>query len=121
MNNNQVVRVSDNSGARFMKIIKILRKPPTGQASLGDVVVGSIQKINPAKRVRKGQILRAMLIRAAKNTSRFDGQYFKFQSSAVVIIDKNCNPKSTKIHGPTSREIRKFGYIRIISLSTLAI
>ncbi|RYE05331.1 MAG: 50S ribosomal protein L14 [Rickettsiaceae bacterium] len=121
MNNNQIVRVADNSGARFMKIIKILRKSPRGQAALGDIVIGSVQKINPAKRVKKGQILRAMLIRSAKFVDRFDGQYFRFQSSAVVIIDKNCNPKSTKIHGPTSREIRKLGFIRIISLSTLAI
>lgn len=121
MNNNQVIRVSDNSGARFLKIIKILRKSPRGQGTLGDTIIGSVQRINPAKRVRKGQILRAMLIRIAKFKSRFDGELFRFQYSAAVIIDKNCNPKSTKIHGPTSREIRKLGYIRIISLSTLAI
>lgn len=121
MNINQIVRVSDNSGARFLKIIKILRKAPRGSAKIGDILIGSVQKINPLKRIKKGQILRAMLIRSAFNTFREDGQYFRYQNTAVVIVDKNGNPKSTKIHGPTSREIRKLGFIRIISLSTLAL
>lgn len=116
-----VVKVADNSGARFVRIIKVLRKSPKSVGNLADHLIASVIRTNPKKKVKKGQIVRVMMIRSSKPLIREDGQQLKFQTSAVVVIDKNGTPRSTKIYGPTVRELRKKGLIRIISLSTIAI
>ncbi|RYX87176.1 50S ribosomal protein L14 [bacterium] len=121
MRQGTVVRVADNSGARYVRIIKVLRKSPKGYGIIGDQLIASVLHVNPKKKVKKGQIVRVMVIRSSFPILREDGQQLKFQSSAVVVVDKNGTPRSTKIYGPTVRELRKKGLIRLISLSTIAI
>ena len=116
-----VVKIVDNSGARFVRVIKVLRKKPKSQGKIGDHLIASVIHINPKKKVKKGQLVRVMMIRSSFPLIRDDGQKIKFQESAAVIIDKNGTPRSTKIYGPTVRELRKKGLIRLISLASIAI
>jgi large subunit ribosomal protein L14 len=118
-----VVRVADNSGACTMRIIKVLKKTPLSQAKVGDFVVGSVLRVHSRKKfkVNKGSICRAIVIRCADPFKRKDGQRLRFQYPAVIIATKKGIPRSTKIYGPVPKELRELGYIRLISLSTIAL
>lgn len=118
-----IVEVADNSGACYLRIIKVLRKSPLSQARLGDIVVGSVLRIHQRKKfkVNKGSLCRALVIRTADPLIRQDGQRLRFQYPAVVIVKKNGLPRSTKIYGPVPKELRELGHIRVLSLSTIAI
>jgi large subunit ribosomal protein L14 len=119
-----VVRVADNSGVCFLRIIKVLRKKPLAEAKLSDVVIGSAIRIHQRKKFKlnKGTICRALVVRTAETSqTRFDGHRIRFQYPAVVIITKKGLPRSTKIYGPVPKELRELGYIRVVSLSTIAL
>jgi len=116
-----VMKVADNSGARFVRIIKVLRKSSFSMAKVGDFLVASVIRINPSKKVKKGQILRVMVLRSAFALSRKDGHQLRFQRGAIVVVDKKGNPRSTKIHGPVPKELREAGYIRLVSLGSIAL
>ena len=117
------VLVSDNSGVSLLKIIKILRKPANSSATIGDFVIGSAARINLRQKfkVKKGQICRALVIRTAEPVRTKDGRRIRFQYPAVVIVSRRGIPKGTKIHGPVSIRIREMGFIKVVSLSTIAI
>jgi large subunit ribosomal protein L14 len=118
-----VVRVADNSGACFIRVIKILRSSPLATAKIGNYLVGSVLRTHERKKfkVSKGSLVRALAIRIADAYLRSDGQQLKFQYPAVVIVTRNGLPRSTKIYGPVPKEIRELGYIRVVSLSTIAL
>jgi len=118
-----VVRVADNSGACFIRVIKVLQSSPLATAKIGNYVVGSVLRIHSRKKfkVSKGSIVRAICIRIADHASRKDGQKLKFQYPAVVIATRTGMPRSTKIYGPIPKELRELGYIRLVSLSTIAL
>jgi large subunit ribosomal protein L14 len=118
-----IVRVADNSGPCFLKIIKILKTSPLATARIGDHVVGSVLYTHQRKKfkVSKGSIVRAVCIRIADSYKRKDFQRLRFQYPAVVIASRNGIPKGTKIFGPIPKELRELGYIRIVSLSTIAL
>jgi large subunit ribosomal protein L14 len=123
MQTGTVVKVADNSGPCFLRIIKILRSDPLATAKIGNHVVGSVLYIHQRLKfkVKKGSIVRAICIRMADAYSRTDGQRLRFQYPAVAIITKNGIPRGTKIFGPIPKELREQGYIRLISLSTIAL
>jgi large subunit ribosomal protein L14 len=118
-----VVKVADNSGPCFLRIIKILRNSPQNQAKTGDHVIGSVLRTHERKKfkVNKGSIVRAIVLRCADPFKRKDGQRLRFQYPAVTIITKSGLPRGTKIFGPIPKELRELGYIRIVSLSTIAL
>ncbi len=118
-----LVIVSDNSGVSVLRIIKIIRKSPKAVAKIGDFVIGSAIRINNRKKfkVKKGQIVRALVIRTCESVKYKDGRRLKFQFPAVAIVSRKGNPKGTKIHGPVSLRLREMGFINIISLSSVAI
>lgn len=123
MKSGSIVKIADNSGPTFVRIIKILKKSPHSQAKVGDFVVGSVLRLHDRIKfkVKKGSIVRGLVIRCADPYKRKDGQHFRFQFPAVVIVTKSGLPRSTKIFGPVPKEIREMGLIRVISLSTLAL
>lgn len=116
-----VIPVADNSGARLVRVIKILRKQASSISRIGDFLIVSVIRVNPRKRMKKGIILKAMVIRSPITTKRKDSHRLRFQKGAVAIVDKDGHPRSTKIHGPVSKEIRELGFVRIISLGSLAL
>jgi large subunit ribosomal protein L14 len=118
-----VVRVADNSGPCFLRIIKILKSSQLATAKIGDFVVGSVLRVHQRKKfkVSKGSLVRALCIRLGNSIKRKDGQCLRFQTSAVVIVTRNGIPRGTKIYGPVPRELREQGFIRLISLSTIAL
>lgn len=115
--------VADNSGARRLKVIKVLRKSPLSRAKLKDPLVGSVLRINNRKKYKvfKGAISRAMVIRSADNYKRKSGEFFRFQKPGISVVSKKGVPRSTKIYGPVPKELREQGLLRIISLSSIAL
>lgn len=117
-----VVRIADNSGARLLRIIKILGKKPKSRGLIGDSVIGSVIHTNPKKpHVKTGIIVHATIIRSAISKRRYDDERLRFQYSAVVITNRKNIPKANKIYGPCARELRLKGYIRIVSLASIAL
>lgn len=118
-----VVKVADNSGVSLLRIIKILKKNPRSIGKLGDFVIGSALRVHNRKKfkVNKGSICRALVIRQAEYHTRKDGIKMRFQWPAVCIVTKKGLPRSTKIYGPVPKELREKGFIRIVSLSTIAL
>jgi large subunit ribosomal protein L14 len=123
MQTGTVVKVADNSGPCFIRVIKILKSHPLATAKIGDHVVGSVLYTHQRMKfkVEKGSLVRAICIRIADSRKRTDGQRLKFQYSAVAIVTKNGIPRGTKIYGPVPKELREQGYIRLMSLSTIAL
>lgn len=123
MRTSTVVKVADNSGPCYLRIIKILRSHPRATAKIGDHVVGSVLYTHQRMKfkVEKGSLVRGICIRVADYHKRADGQRLKFQYSAVAIITKNGIPRGTNIFGPVPKELREQGYIRLMSLSTIAL
>jgi len=118
-----VVKVADNSGPCFLRIIKVLRKSAQSQATTGDYVIGSALKVHGRKKfkVSKGSICRGMVIRCADPHKRKDGQRIRFQYPGVIILTKKGVPRGTKIYGCITKELRERGLIRIVALSTIAL
>jgi large subunit ribosomal protein L14 len=112
------VIVADNSGARELLVIRVLGGSRRRYAGVGDVVVGSIKSATPQGAVKAHEVVRAVVVRTAKEWRRNDGSTVKFDDNAVVILDADgTNPKGTRIFGPVARELRERGYMKIVSLA----
>jgi large subunit ribosomal protein L14 len=112
------VKVVDNSGARELQVIRVLGGSTRRYARIGDVVVGSIKGATSQGSVKAHEIVRAVVVRTAKEWRRNDGSTIKFDDNAVVILDADgTNPKGTRIFGPVARELRDKGYMKIVSLA----
>ncbi|MFH1150577.1 MAG: 50S ribosomal protein L14 [Actinomycetota bacterium] len=111
------VRVADNTGAREVLVIKVLGGSGRRYASVGDIVVGTVKEAIPGSAVKKGDIVKAVVVRTKKEHRRPDGSYIKFDENAVVLIDNQKNPRGTRIFGPVARELRSKEFMKIISLS----
>lgn len=109
--------VADNSGARRVQCIKVLGGSKRRYASVGDVIVVSIKEAIPRARVKKGDIVQAVVVRTSKDISREDGTTIRFDNNAAVLINKQGEPIGTRIFGPVTRELRAKKYMKIISLA----
>lgn len=111
------LKVADNSGARVIMCIRVLGGSRRRYARVGDIIVASVKQAVPGGSVKKGEVIRAVVVRTTKEYGRSDGSYIKFDENAAVIIDKEKNPRGTRIFGPVGRELRERGFMKIISLS----
>ncbi len=111
------LRVADNSGARSVLCIKVMGGSKRRTAGVGDVIVATVKEATPGGAVKKGEVVQAVVVRAAKETRRDDGSYIRFGENASVIINADGAPRGTRIFGPVARELRDKGYTRIISLA----
>ena len=112
------LRVADNSGARSIMCIRVLGGSGRKYASVGDVIIASVKTAQPGAAVRKGEVVRAVVVRTAQGIGRQDGSYIKFDDNAAVILDADgVNPKGTRIFGPVARELREKGFMKILSLA----
>ena len=109
--------VADNTGAKEVKCIRILGGSLRKFGNIGDVIVCSVQSATPNGVVKKGDVVRAVIVRTTKGQGRVDGSHIKFDDNAVVIIDNNKQPKGTRVFGPIARELREKEYMKIISLA----
>jgi large subunit ribosomal protein L14 len=113
-----VISVADNTGAKIVRVFKVLGAAGKRYAEIGDIVVVSVQKAEPRKTVKKKDVLRGVVVRQRKAFRRKDGSYVRFDENAVVILDKNKNePIAGRIFGPIPREIAELGYQKIASLA----
>ncbi|MFP6662655.1 MAG: 50S ribosomal protein L14 [Deltaproteobacteria bacterium] len=112
-----VVHVADNSGARKVLCIKVLGGSRRRYASIGDVIVGSVKEAQPNAKVKKGDIVKAVIVRTAKEIGRPDGSYIRFDNNSAVLIDGNREPIGTRIFGPVARELRGKKFMKIVSLA----
>lgn len=111
------LKVADNSGAREVLCIRVLGGSGRRYASLGDVFVGTVKQAIPSANVKKGEVVRCVVVRTAKERRREDGSYVKFDENACVIIKPDGTPRGTRIFGPVARELRDAKYMRIVSLA----
>ena len=111
------LKVADNTGAKEIKTIRVLGGSKRKFGNIGDVVVASVRKITPGGQVKKGEVVRAVIVRSAKGVRRPDGSYVRFDDNAAVIIREDKNPRGTRIFGPVARELRDKDYMKILSLA----
>ena len=111
------MRVADNSGARELSVIKVLGGTGIRYANIGDVVVCSVKSATPGGAVKKGDIVKAVIVRSKRGLKRIDGSKINFDENAAVIIKEDKSPVGTRIFGPVTRELRGEGFMRIISLA----
>ena len=112
-----LVQVADNTGARTAKMIGVIGKSGADQAHIGDIITCHIRESIPTASVKKGSVVKAVVVRTAAPIRRDDGSVLRFDSNAVVVIDKDNNPKGTRIFGPVARELREKGFMKIVSLA----
>ncbi len=110
-------KVADNTGAKEVLCIRVLGGSGRRYASVGDVIVGSVKDALPGGAVKKGEVVKAVVVRTAKEKRRPDGSYIKFDENAVVLINEQRNPRGTRIFGPVARELREKRFMKIISLA----
>ena len=111
------LKVADNTGAKVIKTIRVLGGSSRKYANIGDVVVASVRKAAPGGTVKKGEVVRAVVVRSAKGVRRADGSYVRFDDNAAVLIKDDKNPRGTRIFGPVARELRDKDYMKILSLA----
>lgn len=111
------LKIADNTGAKMIKCIKVLGGTKRKYARLGDVIVASVKEAAPRGLIKKKAVVRAVIVRQVKEFSRKDGTLIRFDENAAVIIDKDKQPKGTRVFGPVARELRERGYQKIISLA----
>lgn len=112
------LKVADNSGAKEILCIKVLGGSRRRYASVGDVIVASVKQAAPQSNVKKGSVVKAVIVRTRKEIGRPDGSYIKFDENAAVILDNDAvGPRGTRIFGPVARELREKGFMRIVSLA----
>ena len=111
------MKVADNTGAKELMCIRVLGGTGRRYANIGDVVVCAVKKATPGGVVKKGDVVKAVIVRSAKGLRRADGSYIKFDENAAVIIKEDKTPRGTRIFGPVARELREKEYIKILSLS----
>ena len=112
-----LLQVGDNTGAKKVLCIKVLGGSTRRYATVGDVIVASVKEASPGGVVKKGDVVKAVVVRTKKEIRRPDGSYIAFSENAAVIIDDNNNPKGTRIFGPVARELRDRNFMKIISLA----
>ena len=110
-------KVADNTGAKEVLCIRVLGGSHKRYARVGDVIVGSVKDALPGGAVKKGEVVRAVVVRTAKERRRPDGSYIRFDDNAVVLINEQRNPRGTRIFGPVARELREKGFMKIVSLA----
>lgn len=111
------VRIADNTGARELLVIKVLGGSKRRYAYVGDIVVGTVKAATPGGAVKKGDVVKAVVVRTKKERRRQDGSYIKFDENAVVLINEAKDPRGTRIFGPVARELREKKFMKIISLA----
>lgn len=112
-----LLKVADNTGAKELMCIRVLGGSLRRYANIGDVVVASVKKAAPGGMVKKGDVVKAVIVRSVKGVRRADGTYIKFDENAAVIIKEDKNPRGTRIFGPVARELRDYDYMKILSLA----
>ena len=111
------LKVADNTGAKEIKCIRVLGGSKRKFGNIGDVIVASVRKSTPGGTVKKGEVVKAVIVRSAKGVRRADGTYVRFDDNAVVLIKDDKNPRGTRIFGPVARELRDKDYMKILSLA----
>ncbi|MFA5928155.1 MAG: 50S ribosomal protein L14 [Candidatus Margulisiibacteriota bacterium] len=111
------LRVADNSGAKEVLCIKVLGGTSRRYASVGDIIVASVKHAQPNMQVKKGEVVKAVIVRVKKKLRRADGSYVRFDDNAVVLINPQGNPRGTRVFGPVARELRDKQFMKIISLA----
>ncbi|MGI5856156.1 MAG: 50S ribosomal protein L14 [Candidatus Merdivicinus sp.] len=111
------MKVADNTGAKELMCIRVLGGSGRRYANIGDVVVCSVKKATPGGVVKKGDVVKAVIVRSVKGLRREDGTYIRFDENAAVIIREDKNPRGTRIFGPVARELREKDYMKILSLA----
>ena len=112
-----LMKVADNTGAKELMCIRVLGGSGRKIAHIGDVVIASVKKATPGGVVKKGEVVKAVVVRTVKETRRSDGSYIRFDENAAVIIRDDKNPRGTRIFGPVARELRDKEYMKILSLA----
>ncbi|MBN2605107.1 MAG: 50S ribosomal protein L14 [Bacilli bacterium] len=111
------LKVADNSGAREILTIKVLGGTGRKYASIGDIIVCTVKQATPGGMVKKGEVVRAVIVRTKREVRRVDGSYIKFDDNAAVIVRDDKSPRGTRIFGPVARELRDAGFMKIVSLA----
>ncbi|OGO39348.1 MAG: 50S ribosomal protein L14 [Chloroflexi bacterium RBG_16_56_8] len=112
------LKVADNTGARTIMCIRVLGGSTRKFGSVGDIIIGAVKSAIPTSSIKKGEVVRAVIVRTTKEYGRSDGSYIRFDENAAVIIEKETNnPRGTRIFGPVARELRERGFMKIVSLS----
>lgn len=111
------LRVADNTGAKELKCIRVLGGSTRRYGNIGDVIVASVRKAAPGGQVKKGDVVKAVIVRSRKGLRRADGSYVRFDENAAVVIKDDKTPQGTRIFGPVARELRDKDYLRILSLA----
>ena len=109
--------VADNSGARMATMIGVIGKGTAQSAGIGDVITANVNEASATGTVKKGEVVRAVLVRTKQPIRRDDGSLLRFDNNAIVIIDKDLNPRGTRIFGPVARELRERNFMKIVSLA----
>ena len=111
------LKVADNTGAKEIKCIRVLGGSKRKYGNIGDVIVASVRKSTPGGTVKKGEVVKAVIVRSAKGVRRADGSYVRFDDNAAVLTKDDRNPRGTRIFGPVARELRDKDYMKILSLA----
>ena len=111
------LKVADNTGAKEIKTIRVLGGSKRKYGNIGDVVVASVRKAAPGGQVKKGEVVKAVIVRSSRGVRRSDGSYVRFDDNAAVLIRDDKNPRGTRIFGPVARELRDKDYMKILSLA----
>ena len=111
------LKVADNTGAKEIKCIRVLGGSSRKFGNIGDVIVASVRKAAPGGQVKKGEVVKAVIVRSSRGVRRSDGSYVRFDDNAAVLIKEDKNPKGTRIFGPVARELRDKDYMKILSLA----
>ena len=111
------LKVADNTGAKEIKCLRVLGGSKRKFGNIGDVIVASVRKATPGGTVKKGEVVKAVIVRSAKGVRRADGSYVRFDENAAVLIKDDKNPRGTRIFGPVARELRDKDYMKILSLA----
>ena len=111
------LKVADNSGAKRVKCFKVIGGSKRRYASVGDIIICSVREAEPDSALKKGEVVKAVIVRQKRYIKRKDGSWLRFDSNSCVIIDDKGNPRGTRIFGPVAREVRERGYVKISSLA----
>lgn len=112
-----ILKVADNTGAKELLCIRVMGGSTRRYASVGDIIVAAVKQASPGGSVKKGEVVKAVVVRTAKEIGRSDGSYIRFDDNAAVILDQNNNPRGTRIFGPVARELRDKRFMKIVSLA----
>ena len=111
------LRVADNTGAKELKCIRVMGGSTRRYGNIGDIIVASVRKAAPGGQVKKGDVVKAVIVRSSRGVRRADGSYVRFDDNAAVLIREDKNPRGTRIFGPVARELRDKDYMKILSLA----